>query len=82
MLLGAIGVATAPAATLMVIRELKAKGPLTSTLMAIVAIDDGIAIMVFSLVVSIAHQILGQAGNAMWLSIGASILEVAGSLLP
>jgi len=81
MLLGAIGVATAPAATLMVIREMKAKGPLTSTLMAIVAIDDGIAIMVFSLVVSIAHQILGQASNAMWLSIGASILEVAGSLL-
>jgi len=81
MLLGAIGVATAPAATLLVIRELKAKGPLTSTLMAIVAIDDGIAIMFFGLVVSIAHQLLGQSGDpALW-SVGASIMEIFGSIL-
>lgn len=81
MLLGAIGIATAPAATLLVIRELKAKGPLTSTLMAIVAIDDGIALMIFGLVVSIAHQMLGQSGDpALW-SIGASIMEIVGSLL-
>lgn len=81
MLLGSIGVATAPAATLMVIRELKAKGPLTSTLMAIVAIDDGLAIMIFGLVVSVAHQALGHSGNPLLLSIAASVAEIVGSLL-
>lgn len=81
MLLGSIGVATAPAATLLVIRELKAKGPLTSTLMAIVAIDDGLAIIVFGLVVSIAHQILGHSGDPLLLSVAASLMEIVGSLL-
>jgi Kef-type K+ transport system membrane component KefB/nucleotide-binding universal stress UspA family protein len=81
LLLGSIGVATAPAATLLVIRELKAKGPLTSTLMAIVAIDDGLAIMIFGLVVSIAHQVLGHSGAPILMSIGASLMEILGSLL-
>lgn len=81
LLLGAIGVATAPAATLLVVRELKAKGPLTATLMAIVAIDDGIAIVVFGLVVSIAHQILGHSGAPLFLAVGASLMEIVGSIL-
>lgn len=81
LLLGAIGVATAPAATLLVIRELKAKGPLTATLLAIVAIDDGIAIIIFGLVVSIVHQLVGQTEASAFWSIGASFLEIAGSLL-
>jgi len=41
LLLGAVSVATAPAATLHVMRELKAAGPLTTILMAVVAVDDG-----------------------------------------
>ena len=81
LLFGSIGIATAPAATLLVIRELKAKGPLTSTLMAIVAIDDGLAIMVFGLVVSIAHQLLGHAGEPLYIALGASLMEIVGSLL-
>ncbi len=81
LLLGSIGIATAPAATLMVIRELRAKGPLTSTLMAIVAIDDGLAIMLFGLMVSVAHQMLGHAGDPLYLSVVMSLVEVAGSLL-
>ena len=44
LLLGAIASATAPAATLMVIRQYKAKGPVTDTLLPVVAIDDAIAI--------------------------------------
>ena len=44
LLLGAISVATAPAATLHVMRELKSAGPLTSTLIAVVAVDDGLLI--------------------------------------
>ena len=57
ILLGAVAVATAPAAVLHVVREMGAKGPLTSTLMAVVAVDDGIAIMIFGMSMSVAHQL-------------------------
>ena len=58
ILLGAVAVATAPAAVLHVVREMGAKGPLTSTLMAVVAVDDGIAIMIFGMTMSVAHQLI------------------------
>lgn len=80
LLLGAVGVATAPAATLLVIRELKAKGPLTSTLMAIVAIDDGLAIMIFGLAVTITQQMVGQADSPFLISMLMGIMEIVGSL--
>ncbi len=80
VLLGAVSVATAPAATLLVIRELKAKGPLTSTLMAIVAIDDGLAIMIFGLAISITQQFIGQAGDPLYIAIIKSFLEIIQSL--
>ncbi len=80
LLLGAVGVATAPAATLLVIRELKAKGPLTSTLMAIVAIDDGLAIMIFGLIVTLTHQLIGQSGNHFMYSLMIGFVEIGGSL--
>lgn len=81
LLLGAVGVATAPAATLLVIRELKAKGPLTSTLMAIVAIDDGLAIMLFGLVVSVTHQFLGQSNETILLSVFSGLFEIFSSIV-
>lgn len=81
ILLAAVSVATAPAATLLVIRELKSKGPLTATLMAIVAIDDGLAIMIFGLAISITQQFVGQAGDPLFLAIGKSIMEIVQSLL-
>ena len=46
--LGAIGTATAPAATLMVVRQYKAKGPLTDLLLPIVALDDAVGLVVFA----------------------------------
>lgn len=81
ILLGAVSVATAPAATLLVIRELQAKGPLTSTLMAIVAVDDGLAIMIFGLAVSLTHQIIGQSGTPIYMVIGNGFLEIFLSLI-
>ena len=63
LLLAAVSVATAPAATLHVMRELKAKGPLTSTLMAVVAVDDALAIMFFGVAISFAHHVLGGTGS-------------------
>ncbi len=52
--LGAIATATAPAATLMVVRQYNAKGPVTDMLMPVVALDDAVGLMVFSISLSIA----------------------------
>ncbi|HEY8444479.1 MAG TPA: cation:proton antiporter [Clostridia bacterium] len=61
--LGAIASATAPAATLMVVRQYKAKGPVTSALLSVVAIDDAVAIIGFGVSMAIAKVIsLGGAG--------------------
>ena len=46
--LGAIATATAPAATLMVVRQYKADGPLTRLLLPIVALDDAVGLIVFA----------------------------------
>ncbi|MGW8193246.1 MAG: cation:proton antiporter [Desulforhopalus sp.] len=81
ILLGAFAVATAPAATLLILRELKAKGPLTSTLMAIIAIDNGLALMFFGLAVSISHQIIGHASEPLYLALFFSLLEIILSLV-
>ncbi|CAK8717648.1 Universal stress protein [Candidatus Electrothrix laxa] len=80
LLLGAISVATAPATTLHVVRELGTRGPMTSTLMAVVAATDAIAIMLFGIAVSTAHNLASMDGISI-----ASILfcfyEIGGSLL-
>ena len=55
--LGAIATATAPAATLMVVRQYKAKGPLTDILLPIVALDDAIGLVVFAISFGIARAI-------------------------
>lgn len=54
LILGAVASATAPAATVMVLKECKAKGPLTSTLLGVVAVDDAICLMIYSIASSIA----------------------------
>ncbi len=60
--LGAIATATAPAATLMVVRQYKAKGPLTELLLPIVALDDAVGLIVFAVSFGIAKSIVvGQA---------------------
>ena len=63
--LGAIASATAPAATLMVVRQYKADGPLTRLLMLVVAIDDAVGLLLFSLSFGIATALTnGQVGRA------------------
>lgn len=57
LVLGAIAAATAPAATLMVVRQYKAEGPVTNTLLPVVAIDDAVAIIAFGLSVAIVKAI-------------------------
>ncbi len=81
ILLGAVSVATAPAATLHVMRELKAAGPMTTVLMAVVAVDDGLAIMMFGMAVSAARHMVGIDGGNILAALTSSIIEIFGSLL-
>lgn len=62
LVLAAIAAATAPAATMMVVRQYKARGELTETLMSVVAIDDSVAIILFGLFVAVANA-LNPAGT-------------------
>jgi Kef-type K+ transport system membrane component KefB len=56
LLFGSIASATAPAATVMVLKEYNAEGPLTSTIMAVVGLDDAFALIIFSLINPIAYS--------------------------
>lgn len=62
LVLSAIAAATAPAATIMVVRQYKAKGPLTETLLSVVAIDDSVAIILFGVLVAVSNM-LGNVGS-------------------
>ena len=57
--LGAIASATAPAATLMVIKQYNAKGPMVNTLLPVVALDDAAALILFAVLFQIATAIAG-----------------------
>ena len=57
LMMGAIAAATAPAATIMVIRQYKAKGPVTETLLTVVALDDAVALMLFGIAIAIAQEL-------------------------
>lgn len=59
LILGALGVATAPAGTFIVLREYKAKGPLTNTLLAIVGLDDAVAIIIYGFASAFAKISIG-----------------------
>ena len=59
LILSAIATATAPAATLMVVRQYKAKGPLTNLLLPIVALDDAVGLVIFAILLGIAKALAG-----------------------
>lgn len=79
--LGAIATATAPAATLMVVNQYKAKGPLTSILLPIVALDDAVGLIVFAISFGVAKAIYSGASIDVITVLVNPMLEVAGSLL-
>lgn len=81
IVLGAIAAATAPAATIMVIKQYNAKGPVTDTLIAVVAIDDAVALVAFGFAVSIANIIEGNGNSNMFLSILTPFGQVILALL-
>lgn len=79
IILGAIASATAPAATLMVVRQYKADGPLTKLLLLVVAIDDAVGLVLFSVSFGIATAL--SAGQASILAVVVEpIVEIVLSL--
>lgn len=80
LVLGAIATATAPAATLMVVKQYKAKGEVTDILLPVVAIDDAVGLVIFAISFGIAKSL--SLGNFDILSIVLEpILEIVLSLL-
>lgn len=80
IVLGAVASATAPAATLMVVRQYKAKGPLTDILLPIVALDDAVGLVLFAISFGVGKALI--SGKVDLLSVVLEpILEVVLSLL-
>ena len=79
IVLGAIASATAPAATLMVIRQYKADGPLTRLLMLVVAIDDAVGLLLFAVSYGIANALETGAVNVIGVVV-EPIVEIVLSL--
>lgn len=84
LLLGAIGSATAPASTIMTIRQYKAKGQFVNILLQIVALDDAVALLAFSVCAAIAQAMEGGSGispKAVLLPILWNLLALAAGAL-
>lgn len=79
LVLSAIAAATAPAATLMVIKQYKADGEVTKNLMSVVALDDAVALAIFGIMVAIANALNGDTTNLTW-TILSPFVEVFASL--
>ena len=81
LVLGAIAAATAPAATLMVVRQYKAKGPVTNTLLPVVAIDDAAALILFGISVAISKAITSTGTTSIASTLLDPIIEIVGALV-
>ena len=80
IVLGAVAAATAPAATLMVVRQYKAKGPVTDVLLPVVALDDAVGLVLFAISFGVAKAI--SSGTVDMISVIVEpIAEVVMSLL-
>ena len=79
IVLGAIASATAPAATLMVVRQYKAKGPVTDTLLPVVALDDAVGLVLFAVSFGIAKAVLSGVVDVLSIVV-EPLLEVSLSI--
>lgn len=79
--LGAIATATAPAATIMVINQYKAKGPLVDILLPVVAFDDALGLIIFAISIAISKVIVTGAPITFMSVCVLPLLEVFGSII-
>ncbi len=80
IILGAIATATAPAATIMVLRQYKAKGEVSGILLPIVALDDAVGLIVFAVSFGIAKSLVSGAAISIITVVVNPLIEVVGSL--
>ena len=80
IVLASVATATAPAATLMVVKQYKAKGPVTDLLLPVVALDDAVGLVIFAVSFGIARS-MGTAGVSPLAIILEPLLEILLSLL-
>ena len=78
--MGAIATATAPAATLMVIRQYKAKGVVSDMLLPVVAMDDAVGLVAFAISTAIAQALVSGAAPTAQAMVFAPLLEIVESL--
>lgn len=81
LVIGAASVATAPAAVMAIVHEFRAKGPLTTTLLGVVALDDATAIVIFTLAISVAQSLITFEAVSWQKIIATPLLHIALSLL-
>ena len=80
LLMGAIASATDPATTTSVLKEYKAKGPLTTNILGIVALDDGLALLLFAIASSVAGVLIGRGGDGIISTILHPFYEIGGAI--
>jgi len=78
-IIGAISCATAPAATMAIISEYKARGPLTTTLLAVVALDDAIGILAFAITAGICQPLVSSIDVSFYQMLGVPFLHIVES---
>jgi Kef-type K+ transport system membrane component KefB len=81
LLFGAIASATAPAATVDVLWEYKTRGMLTTTVLAIVALDDGLALLLYGFASSVADLYSGSTGFSLMTALGKPLYGILGSVI-
>ena len=79
LILGAVATATAPAATLMVVRQYKAKGPVTDILLPVVALDDAVGLVVFAISFGVCRAIAEGAFSLVGIIV-EPLIEIFASL--
>jgi Kef-type K+ transport system membrane component KefB len=78
-IIGAVSCATAPAATMAIISEYKAKGPLTTILLAVVALDDAVAVIAFAIASGICRPLVNGSNLSFYQMLGIPFLHIVES---
>ena len=80
LLLGAISSATDPATTTSVLKEYKTRGPVTTNVLGIVALDDGLALILFALASTVTGVLLGQGNGIVFKDVIRPLYEIVAAV--
>jgi len=80
IVLASMSAATAPAATLLIMRQYRADGPVTKTLLSVVALDDAVGISIFGIAMPLARMSISEEGISIIKMFTEPLIEIFGSL--